>query len=365
MSLPDNSKLPINKLSQIFKDTTNSYKLLFFGALLNKISSADDYASLKFAVKDLANEMLLLAWYPSVYSHLSFGAQDQVAYTISKLSFNLSGTVFYGHSQEHKLRNAIADQRDKIQIDRLLRYVPYRLLTPFFKDELIGLKDGARNSKIYELAIGQFDFSLPIYKFSELNSKLAIEIHPLWYEYFISNLSIIQSWFSWHWCKYLQLKNPHVPAIIEKAFPPKNRSSLAKQTNYWKVIMQKVNVKCIYSGKLLNNQRFELDHFLPWSFVNHNQAWNLVPVIPSANSAKSNSLPHNKYLKPFIYTQHLGLSTVNDKSHKNTIDDYMSGLKLRIDELKEFKALKKSYIQTLRPLETIAKRMGFKHSWIN
>lgn len=154
MNLSDNSELPINKHSQIFKDTTNSYKLLFFGALLDKISRVDDNTSLKIPVKDLANEMLLLAWYPSVYSHLSFGAQDQVAYTISKLSFNLSGTVFYGHSQEHKLRNAIADQRDKIQIDRLLRYVPYRLLTPFFKDELNGLKDGARNSKIYELAIG-------------------------------------------------------------------------------------------------------------------------------------------------------------------------------------------------------------------
>jgi len=171
-------------------------------------------------------------------------------------------------------------------------------------------------------------------------------MHPLWYEYFISNLSIIQGWFSWHWCKYLQSKNPHVPAIIEKAFPPKHRSSLATQTAYWKDIMKQVDVKCIYSGEILNNKKFSLDHFLPWSFVNHNQAWNLVPVLPGASSAKSNSIPHSMYLEPFIENQHLGLTTVNTKKHRRCTDDYTNGLKLQQDELREINALENSYIQT-------------------
>ena len=35
-----------------------------------------------------------------------------------------------------------------------------------------------------------------------------------------------------------------------------------------------------------------LDHFVPWSYVAHDELWNLVPTTKAVNSSKSNDLPN-------------------------------------------------------------------------
>ncbi|MBK5968358.1 MULTISPECIES: HNH endonuclease domain-containing protein [Thiorhodovibrio] len=55
------------------------------------------------------------------------------------------------------------------------------------------------------------------------------------------------------------------------------------------------------------SSRTTFAHHLPWSFVVHDQLWNLIPVPPSVNSAKSNRLPAADYLEPFTRLQHQAL----------------------------------------------------------
>ena len=46
------------------------------------------------------------------------------------------------------------------------------------------------------------------------------------------------------------------------------------------------HLNCIYTGNPLERNSFDLDHFMPWSFVSHNQNWNLIPTDSSFNSSK-------------------------------------------------------------------------------
>jgi CRISPR/Cas system Type II protein with McrA/HNH and RuvC-like nuclease domain len=51
-------------------------------------------------------------------------------------------------------------------------------------------------------------------------------------------------------------------------------------------------VKEIYSGKILSEKDISIDHFVPWSYVAHDEMWNLNPTTKSINSSKSNNLPN-------------------------------------------------------------------------
>ena len=42
---------------------------------------------------------------------------------------------------------------------------------------------------------------------------------------------------------------------------------------------------------LLNEKNISIDHFVPWSYVAHDELWNLTPTTRCINSSKSNSLP--------------------------------------------------------------------------
>ncbi len=88
----------------------------------------------------------------------------------------------------------------------------------------------------------------------------------------------------------MQRCNPSTPAIANKLFPPQNRESLTNETKYWKLILEHSEINCIYSNAILKKESLSLDHYLPWSFVAHDQLWNLIPTIPSVNSAKSNNI---------------------------------------------------------------------------
>lgn len=50
-------------------------------------------------------------------------------------------------------------------------------------------------------------------------------------------------------------------------------------------------MKEIYGGNILTEKDISIDHFVPWSYVAHDEMWNLNPTTKSINSSKSNNLP--------------------------------------------------------------------------
>ncbi len=130
---------------------------------------------------------------------------------------------------------------------------------------------------------------------------------------------------------YLQAKNPGVPAVLDKLVKPAQRQSLSRQREYWNIVFEKhASLECIYTHKSLNAGNYDLEHYVPWSFVTHNLIWNLIPADPAINSSKSNKLPPEKYLAAFVHTQQLGLTTIyhHNPNHKLLQDFNSFGLSM-------------------------------------
>lgn len=65
-----------------------------------------------------------------------------------------------------------------------------------------------------------------------------------------------------------------------------------------------------------------IDHFVPRSYVSHDELWNLIPMRRSLNSSKNNRLPSwNKFFWPFARYQFYlyGLIFPEDSSRKSQI----------------------------------------------
>ncbi len=259
--------------SRLLENTTNSYKYLFLKAITERVVRGEDHIN----IDDLIIDMLVLAWYPNQYFKLSFGLQDQIGNVFKQQNFNYNSSIsITSTSFSNQLRVEIKDSIDR---KKLADYVQYRLLTPFFSEELRGKKDQVKNSLIFDLAENEFETKLPLYRMT--SDKKAIILHSSWCDFIKANTAILNNYQKFEWVSYLQKNNPNVPSIIYKTEPPIQRNSLVRQKKYWNIfIKNNTNERCIYTGKPLISINSSLDHFLPWSFVCHDRLWNLIPVCP-------------------------------------------------------------------------------------
>lgn len=143
--LPTSGGVDVGALSRLFADTTNSYKHLFFDALLSAFRDSG-FIRLDFTIRELAVGMIAKAWYPIRMFRLTLGPRDQVAAVIAAMP-DFNDAVI----PQHRLRGAISAAMTDHQ--SIVRYVQYRILSTFFLEPLRGLADHIKNGIISELAV--------------------------------------------------------------------------------------------------------------------------------------------------------------------------------------------------------------------
>ena len=378
ISIPNSTSLPfaedlnIAALSRLFTDKTNSYKFVFFISILDILKRRNFDVSESISFKDLVIEMLANVWYPHTYFKLSFGAQDQIVQNLDLLNLEIGEPILkFTDTDKKLLRETISSQSLDRIIRNLARYVPFRLIVPFLEAELKTVPDRGKGTNL-DVAIPVitarcFSESKPLYRFNSdrYSECKAIVFHPDWAIYLERHYSIIRGWAAWEWLDYMQKRNPSTPGLIYKLFAPSKRSSLAKQTAYWKVVLANTDFHCIYSDRKLEVKRFSLDHYLPWSFVAHDQLWNLIPTTPEINSSKSNNLPSSQLFHKFVVAQHLGLRICHQnmpaKDWNRTVESYVEDLGIQAqDDLTDLKKLSNAYGNLIKPLLSLAMNQGFK-----
>jgi 5-methylcytosine-specific restriction endonuclease McrA len=164
---------------------------------------------------------------------------------------------------------------------------------------------------------------------------------------------------------FLQKRNPNVPDVSSKLVKPILRDSLTKQRHFWDTYIEiNGSMKCIYTGKTLYIKEYDLDHFVPWSFVSHNLLWNLLPVDSSINSSKSNNLPPlATYLKPFAEIHQKAIKAIYPQNPNNKLlEDYLT-LHNSLSELVQLSEndFLNVFQKTFSPLVQIAENMGFRY----
>ncbi len=369
MELPESPDLGIRYLSGVFRHTTNTYKFYWFLAILEAVKNGLDTVSVNF----LTAEMLAQAWYPVNYFKLHFGLQDQLSQLVIQLK-DLKNLPL--KSERLEIRDAALNQviqRTSFTQDfhKLKRFVPQRFLSPWFSDELRGLADHQRDKMIQQLAEKHWNKpQAPLYRFVDHPlSEQVIEIHPTWMTYLQANFRIIRDFVLWNLVEFLRQRNPNVPNLPEKLFPPLHREmSLANK--YWRFVLdQDLDLRCPYSAQVIPSRGFSLDHFIPWSFIGHDLLWNLVPISKNINSAKSDHLPDlDYYLQPFAILQFQALKIFLKKSdgkNKVFLEDYISLFRCDIETLNHIQ--EEVFINKLKdtiiPLEQIATNTGFIRGW--
>ena len=230
--------------------------------------------------------MIADAWYMVAEYHLNLGPND----TLERLVHHI-----YNNSdlKPCEKKNVILEHlktckdREVIQKKRTLTYnVPYRLQAPF-----INMKGTAWNVSERQLIHNINREKHLIYYFTTLSGmKTAICIQPEWTTYIHNNQEILKGWLQYNMILYLQKRNPSVPGIANKLRPPIERK-LDKVQKYWKLLIQMGTIHEIYGDKIITEHDISIDHFVPWSYVAHDEFWNLHPTTKGINSSKSNHLP--------------------------------------------------------------------------
>ena len=369
--LPESGRLDLGAFARLFDQRTNSYKFFFFLALLDRIAGSDGAShpdlDRPIPVYELAVDMVLGAWYPHGFCRLSLGSQDQLQLAVDSIHWGpVRGSWIQANGVEwRRLRETCASQ---LHIEKFIRYVPFRLLRPFFAGEMRGIPDQQADKRLAELSVELFQERKPLYCFTA--DRSAIIVQHDWLEYLERNCSIVRAWARFHLVRYLQDRNPSIAGITEKLMPPLIRESLARQTAWWNSALPLLGGKarCIYSGGTLSVGEFSLDHFLPWSFVAHDQPWNLVPVTRSVNSAKSDKLPASHYLEELIGLHQAGFSathaTMPESRWTKAVEPWIQDLRLADKHvLLDLPKLRLAYSGLVLPQLRLAETMGFEANW--
>jgi hypothetical protein len=214
MTLPPSPTLDIEALSRLFDRTTNSYKYLFFLGLMDELRQRQFDAASPIPLKDVVVEMLARAWRAHHTHQLKFGAQDQIAEKLKELDDALPKSLFRVRDVSPTDLKGMIQGRVADSTVELLRYVPFRLIRPFFEEELRGAKDAQVNQKILVLSQDEFETRKPLYTFTD--DQQEIVLHLDWATYLQENDTQIQQWAFDAWVEYMERCNPGVDHIASK-----------------------------------------------------------------------------------------------------------------------------------------------------
>lgn len=341
MQLPGSNHLPVHRLASCFNSVSVTYKFYW---LLSIIEEAENGIH-KIPKRNLFARMISNAWYTVNYFNVSFGKQDLIQDTvrlikeIENIPIDKERRIIY-----NKVVSSKNPQTAKL-LKHFNKYVPHRFLSPWFrkKDEKY-IYDA---SKFFE---GQCLYGL---------YEDFIEINPAWSYYLNSNSKILKDFCYWNLSLFLQARNPNVPHIPNKMIKPPFRNKLNNQrNNFWNIVFKEIgSIKCIYTGKELTAKNYDMEHFIPHSFVSHDLIWNLIPADPSFNSTKNNKLPPlEKYFDPFFKLQKTAVEIITEKTPKNKLlQDYLVILPDIENCFSE-----KRFKEVFQPLITIASNNGFE-----
>lgn len=352
MQIPHSDILTTNRLGKIFSNTVATYKFFWFVSIMQIHAKTEN---LKISVWDIVIRMVANAWYPIHYFRLSFGKSDSLFDIVMELQ-RITQIPIDANSKT--VIEGLKSRLDDIQIKRLLNTltinVPYRFLSPWIKytndEDVISLSQQWDNGCLYSLHKEGSDFY--------------IVLNQSWDAYLHAHYNILVDFAYWNLTLFLQARNPNVPAIPNKLIRPETRNSLQKQHDYWDLVMEIGGpIHCIYTNKMLHPQDYDLDHFIPWSFVSHDLLWNLIPSDGNINSSKSNKLPDlDCYLPKMAEMQHHALQTVlHANKEPKVMEDFVSlGYTARELAGMSSRQFREIYERTFNPMSQIAINMGFE-----
>ena len=289
------NNLDIEGFSYMMKDPSYCYKFYWLEAIVQLVSEGIE----KTTFDAVINEMICNAWYSvrEFHIHLSgIQADGQVRDGLERAVIRLSElSDLPANASKVEIKNAIKMYETELKEskEQLTNMVPYRALAGFF------LKDGnpvdwgsVRRLTAYIQRINSDVVLLPYILGDSSKLKKEIFFQPAWIKMIQDNTVSILGWIQYEKIKWLQNNNPEVPGLVYKLAPMDEKMrKLNNVHKLWDGILELCEVRDVFTGETVASKKYDVDHFIPWSFVMNDELWNLMPMDASLNSSKSNRLP--------------------------------------------------------------------------
>jgi hypothetical protein len=181
--IPVDQKIDTARLSQVFNNTSATYKFFWFISIL-EIYAATGNSRITF--KEVIARMVANAWYPIHYFRLSFGQQDSLFEKCKLLQQNFPLRIDEDKNKvQKKVLELFNDSVANAHLNVFQLNVPYRFLSPWIS---------FRSNADLIARSQQFENGCP-YQILDVPEK-AIEISPIWCDYLKDNVKILLDYWA-------------------------------------------------------------------------------------------------------------------------------------------------------------------------
>ena len=367
------NNLDIEGFSQMMKDPSFCYKFYWLEAIVKLI--AENVRETTFDA--IIDEMISNAWYSvrEFHVHLSGiqsdgGVRDGLERAIMLLT-ELSDLP--ANASKVEIKNEIRKHNDALKKykEQLTSMVPYRALAGFFakSGDVVDWGSTVRMTK-YIKKFSEEKILLP-YTFGE-SSKLKKQVYfnSEWIDMIQDNAVSILGWIQYEKVKWLQNNNPEVPGLVYKLAPlDEKMRKLGKVRKLWNGVLELTEIRDVFKDEPIVFKEYDVDHFVPWSFVMNDELWNLMPMDSSLNSIKSNKLPHwdpfferfasNQFVMYELISQKPGLHKLFEACYRDNLHSIWAGQELYRpgnSRIQFYNILQKN----MRPVYDSARRQGYE-----
>lgn len=367
------NELDIEGFSRMMKDPSYCYKLYWLEAIVQLISENRLVAT----YDEIINEMIANAWYSVLEFHIHLSGiwgdgtiEDNLERAVSKLS-ELSDLP--ANASKIEIKDAIAkfDRELHTEKQALTKNVPYKALSGFANKtgERISLDSSAGRMMAYYNKLSESDILLPYTFGSENGLCRTLTFSDAWVRMIKDNTVNILGWIQCEKVKWLQNNNPEVPGLIYKLAPlDEKMRKLSHVHKLWDGILDLRNINDVFTDDEIDKKKYDVDHFIPWSFVMNDELWNLMPMDSSLNSKKNNRLPNwddfflrfakNQYIMYEMVHQKEGIRKLFEECYRDNLHSIWANRELYRKgntDIEFFGILEKN----MRPVYDSARRQGY------
>lgn len=300
--------LNIESFIHMLDDPTECYKFYWLDSIMQLLSEQEETITFDKVISGMVAD----AWYSVTEYHLRMGTKDSQGNSVNSIERavnKIDALNCLEHTADRWQVLEKIEENEKLLHDekyQISKNVPYRLLSSFMRE--LGGNDPLWDQRTRLIAYMEMISNkccLPYTIGNERGLEKKIIIEDRWKQFLLDNMVSIRGWIQMKKIKYLQDRNPGVPGIIYKLEPENEKQrKLQNVRKLWAAVFDISGIRDIYSGNPLEKKQYEIDHFVPWSFITNDEMWNLMPVNSSLNSSKRDRLPDwNKYFSGFAQNQ--------------------------------------------------------------
>ena len=312
--------LDIGGFSRMLKDPSYCYKFYWLEAIV-KLISEDRY---EVSYDEMINEMISNAWYSVLEFHVHLSGiwgdgeiKDSLEKAVLKL-YKLSGLP--ANASKVEIKNKIAEFDKELHEEKMVltKNVPYKALSGFANrcSECIDLNSSAGRMIAYYNRLNSRGTLLPYTFDSQKGLERKIIFQEAWIQMIQDQMTAILGWIQYEKVRWLQNNNPEVPGLVYKLMPLDDKMrKLAHVRRLWEGILDTTSITDVFKHEPIKKKSYDVDHFIPWSFVMNDELWNLMPMDSSLNSSKSNRLPQwDRFFARFAENQYIMYELIHGKA---------------------------------------------------